>query len=99
MTPPIYSSPAAGLPLAQQYLHRARQFRKAAEKLPDYSNGEQCWPRYALLTHAIELALKALDHLSSPVKMLPLSEKPSNHDLIGWYRLAVSYGLTDNPQV
>jgi hypothetical protein len=32
-------------------------FREAAVRLPDYSNGEQFWPKYALLTHAIELAL------------------------------------------
>jgi hypothetical protein len=83
----------------QQYLHRARQFRKAAEKLPDYSNGEQCWPKYALLTHAIELALKALDYHSSASKNAAVKRKPSNHDLVGWYQLAISHGLTDNPQI
>jgi hypothetical protein len=34
-------------------------FRAAAMGLPDYSNGEQFLPKYALLTHAIELSLKA----------------------------------------
>jgi hypothetical protein len=36
----------------------ARQFRRAAMQMADYVNGEQFWPKYALLTHAIELALK-----------------------------------------
>jgi len=51
--------------MAQQYLHRARMFREAAVRLPDISNGEQFWPRYALLTHAIELSLKAFYYLQS----------------------------------
>ena len=29
-------------------------------RLPDYSNADVYWPKYALLTHAIELSLKAL---------------------------------------
>ncbi len=45
--------------MAQQYLHRARMFRAAAMRLSDYSYGEQFLPKYALLTHAIELSLKA----------------------------------------
>ena len=56
--PPISSvRPTGSGP--QQYLHRARMFRDAATELPDYRNGEQFWPKYALLTHAIELSLKA----------------------------------------
>jgi len=39
-------------------------FRKAAEQLPDYFGAEQFWPKYALLTHAIELALKAFAQYS-----------------------------------
>lgn len=59
MKPPIYPGPTGGTD-ALRYLHRARMFRAAALQLPDYSNAEQFWPKYALLTHAIELALKAL---------------------------------------
>ena len=55
MNPPIFSQPPTGT-LAQQHMHRARMFRDAAMRLPDYSNGEQYWPKYALLTHAIELS-------------------------------------------
>jgi hypothetical protein len=44
--------------MAQHYLHRA-MFQAAAMALSDYSNGEQFLPKYALLTHAIELSSKA----------------------------------------
>jgi hypothetical protein len=62
MKPPIFSIRPTGSD-AQQYLHRARMFRHAAGELVDYFNGEQYWPKYALLTHAIELALKALANI------------------------------------
>jgi hypothetical protein len=58
MKPPIFAARPIGN-AAQQYMHRARMFRDAAIKLPDYSSAEQYWPKYALLTHAIELALKS----------------------------------------
>jgi hypothetical protein len=48
MQPPIFSARPAGN-LAQQYLHRARMFRDAAMRLPDYWNGEHFWPKYPLL--------------------------------------------------
>ena len=40
-------------------------FRQAAGGLPSYSNGEPFWPAYALLTHAIELSLKAFFRYST----------------------------------
>jgi hypothetical protein len=83
---------------AQQYLHRARMFRDAAIPLPDYSSGEQYWPKYALLTHAIELSLKAFaDHSVQNGK--PPGKEPAQHDLRGWYQLALRYGLQDEPSV
>jgi hypothetical protein len=81
--------------MAQQYLHRARMFREAAIQLPDYSNGEQFWPKYALLTHAIELSLKAFAYHSVEKGAKP-GEQPKQHDLLGWYNLAVQYGLQLN---
>jgi hypothetical protein len=81
-----------------QYLHRARMFQDAAMRLPDYLNGEQYWPKYALLTHAIELALKAFAQHSVKNGNPPGAE-PKQHDLLGWYRLALQYGLTDEPGV
>jgi hypothetical protein len=57
MLPPIFSTNQTGNE-AQQFLHRARMFKSAADRLVAYSNAEQNWPRYALLLHATELALK-----------------------------------------
>jgi hypothetical protein len=41
-------------------------FRRAAGELPDYFSSEQYWPKYALLTHAIELSLKAFHSSLNP---------------------------------
>jgi hypothetical protein len=73
-------------------------FRAAAITLPDYSNGEQYWPKYALLTHAIELSLKAFVHHSTQNGKPPRKE-PKQHDLLGLYQLALQYGLPDEPSV
>lgn len=74
-------------------------FRDAAVGLPDYVNGQQNWPKYALLTHAIELALKAFaDHSIATGKPSP-TKQPRQHDLTGWYELALQYGLPDDPGV
>lgn len=71
-------------------------FRDAASRLPDYSNGEQYWPKYALLMHAIELALKAfVSHSEAAGKLC--GQQPGNHDLCGWYKLALQYGLDYEP--
>jgi hypothetical protein len=89
MKPPIFAVRPTGN-MAQQYLHRAIVFRDAAGRLPDYLNGGQFWPKYALLTHAIELSLKAFVQYSVGQ---PPNKQPSNHDLVGWYRLALECGL------
>jgi hypothetical protein len=91
MKPPVFSSVQPD-ETPTQYMHRARQFRRAAMQMADYVNGEQFWPKYALLTHAIELALKAfVNHSTS--SGIPSGKKPKQHDLLGWYQLAVDYGL------
>jgi hypothetical protein len=96
MKPPIFPPPPSGT-AAQQYMHRARMFRKAAMRLVDSSNGEQFLPKYALLTHAIELSLKAFAFHSveagKPERRVP------NHDLRGWYQLAIQYGLRADPTI
>lgn len=84
--------------MAQQYLHRARMFRDAAMGLTDYLNGEQYWPKYALLTHAAELSLKAFHHHSVETGK-PSGKEPKQHDLRGWYDLALQYGLPDERSV
>lgn len=76
---------------SQEYMHRARMFRAAAIPMVDISNGESFWPKYALLTHAIELALKAFAKHAGTRTV----EEPKQHDLVGWYRLAVRFGLKD----
>jgi hypothetical protein len=73
-------------------------FREAAVRLPDYSNGEQFWPKYALLTHAIELALKAFARHAVEVGK-PAVEEPKQHDLAGWYRVGIHYGIPENPDI
>src|SRR5215207_6301716 len=97
MKPPMFAMKPTGN-MAQQYLHRARMFSGAAIKLSDYSGGEQNWPRIALLTHGIELALKAFHHYSVENGQPP-GKQPHNHDLNGWYQLALRYGLSDEPGV
>ncbi len=90
MRPPIFPPPS-GSSDAQQYLNRARQFREAAIRLPDSRSGEQNWPKYALVTHAIELTLKGFVFHSASSKTIP--DEPRQHDLVGWYEAAVRLGL------
>jgi hypothetical protein len=98
MNPPMFSAPPIGN-MPQQYLRRARMFRDVAIPLSDYTNGVSNWPKYALLTHAIELALKAFyQHSILNGKAKP-EKQPKNHDLDGWYRLAIVYGLPDEPAI
>jgi hypothetical protein len=98
LNPPIFS-PQAAEAGPQQYLHRARMFRDAAMRLPDYSNAEPYWPKYALLTHAIELSLKAFAQHSVENGMPAPDREPRQHDLLGWYLLALQCGLADRPDV
>lgn len=96
MKPPMFSPPPGGSK-PQQYLHRARMFMGAAINLPNYVNGEQNWPAYALWLHACELALKAFCDKSvgdgKPSKRAP------NHDLQGWYQIALQYGLPADQRI
>jgi hypothetical protein len=58
-------------------------------------NGKTFWPRYVLITHAIELALKAyIRH--QVANGGPPAKEPSDHDLSGWYKLALRHGLPDD---
>jgi hypothetical protein len=72
-------------------------FKDAATPLPDYSHAQQNWPKYALLTHAIELSLKAFADHSVATGKPPPAKQPKQHDLSGWYKLALQYGLPDEP--
>ena len=96
MKPPIFSPPPVGSK-PQQYLHLARMFRTAALGMSAYVNGEQNWPAYALMLHACELTLKAFCD-QSVVNGKP-SARAANHDLQGWYRIALQYGLPADQHV
>ena len=72
-------------------------FSEAAMELPDYVSGETNWPAYALMLHACELALKAFCD-QSVANGKPSARAP-NHDLQGWYNLALQYGLDAGPHV
>jgi hypothetical protein len=95
------STPSRALPPAleaQRFLARARQFRRVAMSLPDMEGPEPNWPKWFLVTHAIELAIKAYivsrEDSNAPV---PAAPKPPNHDLVALYDYAVLYGLTRDP--
>jgi hypothetical protein len=98
MEPPHFASAQPdGTPM--QFMHRARQFRRAAmPPMPDYESAGPFWPKYALLTHAIELALKAFVAKSATAG-IPAGKEPKQHDLLGWYQLAVVYGLAHDPRI
>jgi len=66
-------------------------------RLPDSRNGEQNWPKYALVTHAIELALKGFAFHSVSGKTIP--NEPRQHDLVGWYEVAVGFGLENDASI
>ena len=78
----------------------ACSFHDAAMPLSSYTNGETNWPRIALLMHAIELALKAyvLDAVERGSHAAP-AVAPANHDLEGWYQIAVDFGLPNEALV
>jgi hypothetical protein len=94
MRPPVFPTNRSGNE-AQQFLHRARMFKSAADQLVAYSNAEQNWPRYALLLHATELALKGYAK-QCEMEGAVLGKEPANHNLQAWYELAVRLGLKDD---
>lgn len=57
-------------------------------------NGRPNWPKYSLLFHAIELALKAaIVSFGERGVSEPTAPQPRNHDLAALYDFAVAYGL------
>src|SRR5262249_45453156 len=66
----------------------------------DIVNGQPNWPRYFLLAHAAELAIRsALVSMKSGTSARMIGSEPSNHDLLGLYEYACKNGLKSNPQV
>jgi hypothetical protein len=83
------------------YLARARMFREAAHQLVDMHGHQPNWPKYFLLGHAIELALKAVEKYcqQDPNYQKPDGTGPRNHDLVGWYEWSKLHGLPPNPVI
>jgi hypothetical protein len=83
---------------ALDYLARARTFRQAALQLTDMLGHQPNWPKYFLLGHAIELALKAVAKYcqQSPSYQKPSGKEPADHDLVGQYIWAKLHGLPAN---
>jgi hypothetical protein len=96
------SAPIRALPPtieALRYLDRARQFRRAAMMHSDIENGQPFWPKWFLITHALELAIKAYIVSREELGLPPPPTEPANHDLVGLYEKAVLWGLSRNPLV
>jgi hypothetical protein len=83
---------------APDYLARARTFRQAALQLTDMLGHQPNWPKYFLLGHAIELALKAVPKYCQRSRSYqkPSGDEPANHDLVGQYTWAKLHGLPAN---
>jgi hypothetical protein len=86
---------------SQRFLARARQFRRVAIGLPDMDGPEPNWPKWFLVTHAIELAIKAfiVSREDLDVQAPAEAKQPANHDLVGLYDYAILYGLQRNPLI
>ena len=99
MKPPIFPPSNASLP-ALDWHARARMYRDQAIGMPDIVNCQPNWPRYFLLAHAAELAIRA-DLVSAKAGTLGRSvgPEPSKHDLSALYEYACEHGLKSNPQV
>jgi hypothetical protein len=85
---------------AQELLARARQYRNVAMSLVDIDNGRPNWPKYTLLLHAIELALKAaIVSYGERGVAKPPGPQPGNHDLNALYDYATAYGLIRRQEI
>jgi hypothetical protein len=99
VSPPPFGDPR--LPMhSQELLARARQYRDATTAMVDIVNGRPNWPKYTLLMHAIELALKAaIVSYGERGKDKPQGPEPGNHDLSAIYAYAVAYGLKPRQEI
>jgi hypothetical protein len=83
---------------ALDYIARARQFRRGAHNFADVESGQPNWPKYALLGHAAELALKAVPRYfeQGGAYQKTGAAPPANHDLVGQYEWAKLHGSASN---
>ena len=75
-------------------------YRDQAIGMADIVNAQPNWPRYFLLAHAAELAIRAV-LVSTKAGALgrAVGPEPGNHDLSALYEYACKHGLKTNPQV
>jgi hypothetical protein len=84
---------------ADRFISRARHFRRAAIPMADMEGPEPNWPKYFLVTHAIELAIRAFNVFRADLEPPAKGPTPRNHDLVGLYDYAVNNGLPRDPVV
>jgi hypothetical protein len=92
----------SGLPPSIEYIARAELFRRTAINMADMvdmTGAQQLnWPKYFLLGHAVELALKAVTmSFEERTGKMPVDPMPGNHDLLGYYMAAVQAGMRQLP--
>lgn len=75
-----------------EFFMRAKEFRRAYERLPNSGQPPE-WPKYVLLYHAVELALKAY-LLRQGMSEEVLRSKKFGHNLKKLLKEAVRRGLT-----
>ena len=77
-----------------EYKARARQFRAQAIKLEDAEAFEPNWPKFFLMGHSIELALKAYLVFAEPGFLE--KQLRDEHDLMALYERATRQGSQNN---
>jgi HEPN domain-containing protein len=78
--------------VAREYLNRALRYRDQAIELVDTVNTQPNWPKHFLMTHAIELAIKAYIVFAAAIEL-------RSHDLSDLYGRALRHGLRPNTVV
>jgi hypothetical protein len=91
--PPL-SSPTPAL----DWHARARMYRQQATELVDIVDGQPNWPRYFLLAHAAELAIRSVFQFAKSAGV-SAGQEPGKHDLSALYDHACKLGLQSNPQI
>ena len=98
MKPPIFPPLTTPLP-ALDWHARSRMYRDQALGMPDIVNGQPNWPRYFLLAHAAELAIRSVLVRAKTAGERAAGREPGNHDLATLYTYACKVGLKSNPKV
>jgi hypothetical protein len=97
-TSPIFPPLTAPYP-ALDWHARARMYRDQALGMPDIVNAQPNWPRYFLLAHAAELAIRAAIVFAKDGSRRAAGPEPGRHDLAALYEYACKCGLKANPQI